>query len=228
MSKIAHILALRASSIAGWAGLGFGIRPLDDAGRNAIFANSEVWSGPRPVLETLPEFVQPIPYIVVKDGEKILSYIRSPKGGEDRLHNKVAVGFGGHVDLADATINDAGQIDLQATLATGALRELKEELGIELDPSILDTYPDLLAYTHVIHSKATAVDEVHIGFVVTVDLSALPSADFQFEDAIGKTHQLTAAELAARFTADGDELLEPETWTRLVIENLLEDERLAA
>src|SRR3546814_12415297 len=63
MSKIAHIIAIRAASIAGWAGLGFGIRPVDEVGETAIFDNGEIWVGTRQVLETSPDFIQPIPTI---------------------------------------------------------------------------------------------------------------------------------------------------------------------
>jgi predicted NUDIX family phosphoesterase len=229
MSKTAHIIALRAASIAGWAGLGFGIRALDDAGRAAIFDQGEVWAGPRPVLEESPEFVQPIPYIVVKDGDQLISYIRTPKGGEARLHNKVAVGFGGHVDLADAVLNDRAEIDLKGTMAKAALRELSEELGITLSDDMLVRYPDLLSYTHVIQSQATPVDAVHIGFVVTVDLNVLPSGDFNYEDAIASATKMTPAELRARGNAEGEARLELETWTGLVVDDLLaSDARLAA
>src|SRR3546814_4002415 len=79
---------------AGWAGLGFGIRHVDEVGETAIFDNGEIWVGPRQMLETSPDFIQPIPYIVVKNGDNLLSYLRTPKGGEERLHSKIAVGFG--------------------------------------------------------------------------------------------------------------------------------------
>src|SRR3546814_6027084 len=88
-------------------------------------------------------------------------------------------------------------IDLRATMATAALREMSEELGITLTSDMLEKHPDLLKYTHIIHSQATPVDEVHIGFVVTVDLSVLPTDEFDFEDAIGNVKQMKARELRA-------------------------------
>src|SRR3546814_10797323 len=91
-------------------------------------------------------------------------------------------GLGGHVDLKDATLNDDLMIDLRATMATAALREMSEELGITLTSDMLEKHPDLLKYTHIIHSQATPVDEVHIGFVVTVDLSVLPTDEFRSEE----------------------------------------------
>lgn len=228
MSKTAHIIALRATSIASWAGLGFGIKPTEQGEGPSPLDCGEVWVGPRPVLEMSPEFVQPIPYIVVRDGDEVLSYVRSAKGGEARLHDKVAIGFGGHVDVADAVINAAGEIELKATMQKAALRELEEELGITLPAELLNDYPELLTYTHVIHSQATPVDEVHIGFVVTVDLSVLPSAEFQYEDAIADAKKMTPAELKRRSTCGGDDQIELETWTGLVVDSMLAEGARAA
>lgn len=223
MSKIAHIIAIRAASIEGWAGLGFGIRPLDEIGETAIFDNGEVWVGPRPVLEMDENFVQPIPYIAVKNEDKLLAYVRTTKGGEERLHSKIAVGFGGHVDVEDVVTSDDGVIDLRETLVRAALRELSEELGIEVSVDMLAKYPDLLKYTHVIHSQATPVDTVHIGFVVTIDLTVLPSDEFNFEEAIGSAKQMTALELRNADRLEGEDRLELETWAGLVVDQMLAD-----
>src|SRR3546814_13827142 len=77
---------------------------------------------------------------------------------------------------------------------------------------MLEKHPDLLKYTHIIHSQATPVDEVHIGFVVTVDLSVLPTDEFDFEDAIGNVKQMTARELRAAHDLEGEDRPELETW----------------
>src|SRR5690606_15295618 len=148
MSRLAHIIALRSEAIADRIGLGFGIRPFDQVTDDAIFDNNNVWVGPRGWLDKKGEedtnFVQPIPYILVRDGDRILSYIRTPKGGEERLHNLVAVGIGGHIDASDAVYNSLNMIDLRATLSIAAVREICEELGITLPDDVLKEHPDLL------------------------------------------------------------------------------------
>ncbi len=228
MSKIAHIIALRSAAIAGSIGLGFGIRPFDEAADQAVFDNHNVWVGPRGWLDKKGEedtnFVQPIPYIVVRDGEKILSYIRGGDGGESRLHNLVSVGIGGHVDASDAIFNDDGMIDLRKTLSVSAVREICEELGIELPDDVLEQHPDLLAWTHIIQSQAKPVDSVHIGLVCEIDLKILRgfAPEFNFETAIENAEYLTPAELVERDARAGEDRFEMETWTGLVANQMLE------
>lgn len=226
MSKTAHIIALRSSAIAASIGLGFGIRPFDDAVDAAIFDNSNVWVAPRAVLDKKGEedtnFVQPIPYILIEDGDKILSYIRSSEGGEERLHNLVSIGIGGHIDAQDSIYDVNGMIDIRSTLAIAALREISEELGISLPDGVLDLNPDLLTWTHVIQSQAKPVDSVHIGLVCSINMQVLRqfAPTLEFESAIANVQYLTPIELDQQRISGAAEL---ETWTGLVV-----DQRLAA
>lgn len=55
--------------------------------------------------ETNPALLQAIPYVVVRDRSgQVLFYRRPPSGsgGEDRLHGRGSIGFGGHVEISDA------------------------------------------------------------------------------------------------------------------------------
>lgn len=226
MSKTAHIIALRSNTIASSIGLGFGIRRFDDAADAAIFNNENVWVGPRGILDKKGEedtnFVQPIPYILVEDDDRILSYIRAKEGNEERLHNLASVGIGGHIDAQDAFYNEEGMIDLRSTLSFSAVREISEELGITLPDDILVKHPDLLTWTHIIQSQAKPVDSVHIALVCSIKLSILRlyAPEFDFEDAIANAEFLTPAELDERRRSGDAEL---ETWTGLVV-----DQKLAA
>jgi predicted NUDIX family phosphoesterase len=209
MSKQAHIVAIRTGSL-GDLGFGISAHPGDI---NFVLDEGEVWVGPRPVLETNEDFVQPIPYIVVKSGSRLLAYKRSSKGGEDRLHDKVSVGFGGHVDAADLTVSDEGIINLRATLLDACSREIDEELGVKLSG---DTLAAVMKFTHVISSNANAVDRVHIGLVGILDLDSLPNGSgiaFKFEDTIENAEFLTISAL-------GDGTRNLESWTALLVERL--------
>src|SRR3546814_18051606 len=93
---------------------------------------------------------------------------------------------------------------------------------------MLEKHPYLLKDTHIIHSQATPVDDVHIGFVVTVDLSVLPTDEFDFEDAIGNVKQMTARELRAAHDLEGEDRLEPENCAGPVVDKILSDAEAVA
>ncbi|MFG0318937.1 MAG: hypothetical protein ACF8XB_16820, partial [Planctomycetota bacterium JB042] len=51
-------------------------------------------------------FQQVIPYVVVRRGEEVLLLKRSRRGGDARLHDKLSIGVGGHVNPPDAEHDD--------------------------------------------------------------------------------------------------------------------------
>ena len=211
MSKVAHIVAIKTNSLGD---LGFGISNVP-GDITHVLCEGEVWIGPRPKLEEDFDFVQPIPYIVIRDGDKVLAYERGKGGGDARLHAKVSIGFGGHVDLADAVTDDAGVIDLRRTMVKACVRELEEELGIDLSSLMPEQREALCEWTHVISSDASPVDEVHIGLVAMIDVRQLPGIDpTKFEDVIENARWTLADGL---FTDAAAGLLTLESWTALVL-----------
>ena len=158
--------------------------------------------GPRYLLEDMPEFMQIIPYIIVRKGNKFVSYTRTPKGGEARLQGKTSVGLGGHIDLADARLNPCtNQVDLQRTVEYALQRELEEEVpGINVDN---------VQFVGLLTDVSDAVGKVHIGLVVACDLVGDLPVDN--EDALASVKLRTADELL------GDEFT-LEKWSRLVLE----------
>ncbi len=98
----------------------------------SLFRQAGLWIGPREALEKMPLFRQLIPYVVVKVGNRFVRYTRAPKGDEQRLHGKMSIGVGGHIDHADITLsyqNEVPCIDLPATLSYAAIREVDEEIS---------------------------------------------------------------------------------------------------
>jgi predicted NUDIX family phosphoesterase len=207
MSKIAHILALKASTVPSDIGITTERLVIDRA------LGGEVWVAPRPYLETDPTFVQPIPYIVMRNRDKVLAYSRGGAGGEGRLHGKVSVGLGGHVDAADAQIDENGVILLYETLSEALRREVQEEIGLVLND---DQLGEVTNFTHIIQTCRTPVDSVHIGFVATLDFGqlAVSGVDLSFEDAISDAEWSTPADLLARHHAGTIEL---EPWSMLLL-----------
>ena len=53
------------------------------------------------VAEESPAFKQLIPYIVLRDGERVFFMQRTDAGGDPRLHGKASIGVGGHLNPVD-------------------------------------------------------------------------------------------------------------------------------
>jgi len=222
MSKQAHILALKADTLPG--GLGFGIRALGDAALAPVL-EAQAWIGPRPMLEDDTSFVQFIPYVLVRHGTRLLAYVREESGGEARLHGKFSVGVGGHIDLPDVIVDEtlimekgkevpANRIDIARTLVRSAVREISEEIN-------MDVPEDAVMWTHLIHVTTTEVDAVHLGFVAMLDIEAAGIPELVFEECIGSARFEEISELAAGRVGGRDAT--PETWTGLVLDMLVKD-----
>lgn len=222
MSKQAHILALKADTLPG--GLAFGIRALGDAALAPVLA-AQTWIGPRPALEDDTSFVQFIPYVLVRNGSRLLAYVREESGGEDRLHGKFSVGVGGHIDLPDVMVDETmvmekgkevpvNRIDVARTLVRSAVREISEEINMDVPESAVQ-------WTHLIHVTTTPVDAVHLGFVAILDIEEAGIPELVFEQCIGSARFEEISELAAGRV--GGRTATPETWTGLVLDMLVED-----
>lgn len=207
MSKTATIMCVRTSDCDG---IPFGASKTSDV--ELMAAAPRVWAGPRFVLETEPDFLQIIPYVLVKKGDEYLAYVRTTNGGEDRLHGKVSIGLGGHIDAPDFNFGEHGEVDFMRTVKEGARRELVEELNI---------YPLLSDFETLgwVRWDATEVDKVHLGVVLLLDLDKFPRYEGtnihrlreEAEDALGELRFMSAD--ALRKTD-----LETETWTRLALD----------
>lgn len=126
-------------------------------------AKTPAWFVPRPHAEERQEFRQLIPYILLVSGPQVVVYRRGSAGGEARLHQQLSLGFGGHVDLADAVF-DGEELDVLATLERTATREITEELG---ELPIIERQ-----WVGAILSDTDAVSRVHLGLV---QIARLPS-----------------------------------------------------
>lgn len=169
----------------------------------ASLSAAGAWFGPRPVLEEDESFRQIIPYAVLRCGDRYLTYTRGGAGGEARLHEKISMGFGGHVDLPDMKLDAKGHFDLAATLAHSVDRELEEEIpGIAITGK---TWIGLLA------DNTDAVGRVHVGLIGIWDIAAIPETSG--EDAIAELRTLDADELVAcRDCLEG--------WSQILADNI--------
>lgn len=170
------ILAARAGGLPTLFNDTSGFHPIRHADLVRQLIDAGLWLGPRAALEEMPEFRQIIPYVVVRHDNRILRYIRTPAGGEDRLHGKISIGLGGHIDAPDIRWHrDGADIDLYGTLQKAALREINEEIGS------IGFFN--LRWIGAITDNTNLVGHVHVGVVGVLDLIDPPI--LETEDAIG-------------------------------------------
>lgn len=120
-------------------------------------------------LEENLNYLQPIPYIVIKQGDKYFTYTRLEGGGESRLHGKSSLGAGGHMNLEQEEY-----WNFEHLLALGAARELEEEIYIlNSDGDEIDNHYELtkeMVTIGLIYSNATSVDSVHLGLLAILNI----------------------------------------------------------
>jgi predicted NUDIX family phosphoesterase len=112
----------------------------------------------RPAAEVDPGHKQIIPYAVIRNGEFCFLLKRKPAQSEQRLHHKLSVGVGGHINPDELR----GGSD---AVEDGLTRELNEELHI---PTGYQT-----RLIGLINDDTTEVGRVHLGVLFEV-VSASP------------------------------------------------------
>ena len=120
--------------------------PLIDNPENRFFIR-------RSEAEENPKFKQWIPYVLIFKDDKILRYQRGQGGGENRLHGRLSIGFGGHVNEQDYAQENG--------CMAGLLREIREETGFQ---------PAKTNAVAVINDDSTEVGRVHVGIVYIMRL----------------------------------------------------------
>lgn len=154
---------------------------------------------PRGAAEQDPTHKQLIPYLVLHHGDRVLCYTRGKSGGEARLHAKMSIGIGGHINDGDT---HAEHFD-EAAYFRAVERELHEELEIR------GGYGQRIAA--LLNDDSNDVGRVHLGVVHLIEVE---SPEIQpREDAIRDLAFLSAAELTPRH----DHL---ESWSQICARNL--------
>ncbi len=124
---------------------------------DSILEKSELkW---RADMEEDGSYKQFIPYIAVISKGKLLTYRRTPKGTETRLHDKYSLGVGGHVDEFE---NLSGM----ELLVDGTLREIEEEIGVKVSS-------DQVKFVGFINDESDNVGIYHIGVAAILNLDNL-------------------------------------------------------
>lgn len=108
--------------------------------------------------EENPEWKQPIPYTIIQRGDEVFLYERLKAGGEQRLHNQLSIGIGGHMN------NLYPEDDFRSNLLANLDKELHEELDIEA--SVLSV-PKVIG---LINDDMDEVGRVHFGILCIVQV----------------------------------------------------------
>lgn len=136
-----------------------GIRTEDvDAAVSAFLDTSAHHFMLRSAAEIDPAYKQLIPYCVFRCGDQILHYTRGKAGAESRLHAKISVGVGGHINPTDAEEGRSGAEMYFAAVA----RELDEELIIHSSR--------ISRIIALLNDDSNPVGAVHLGIVHLIDL----------------------------------------------------------
>jgi predicted NUDIX family phosphoesterase len=104
--------------------------------------------------------VQLIPSFLIFREDSVLSFRRTRKTPEQRLHNSISIVFGGHLQAEDSPTLFA---DVDEQVERFLFRELHEELGFT-PPYIRSSY------CGVLHLEDTVFERQHAGVVFAIEL----------------------------------------------------------
>jgi predicted NUDIX family phosphoesterase len=148
--------------------------------------------------ERSPCWKQIIPYCIVAHEGRVLLLRRCAKGGEPRLHDKLSIGIGGHINPVDA--RNPGEL-----IQAAARREIAEELEVRGEYELR-----LHGY---LNDDSNPVGAVHLGLVHLVNTQGpvrVRERDV-LEGRLAATEELRAS------LVRGDNL---ESWSSLLIPHL--------
>ncbi|GAF23745.1 hypothetical protein JCM19047_3587 [Bacillus sp. JCM 19047] len=146
-------------------------------------------------------YKQPIPYVVIRKGSAIYAYERLKGGGEARLHQKLSIGFGGHMNATSSS-------DFKDMLEANTERELHEEL--QFDP----THIKGMKTIGLINDDESDVGRVHIGILSVLDLAEEATVT------VKETNQLAGMWLTVEQLSEKETFDRLETWSQFVIDIL--------
>lgn len=149
-------------------------------------------SRPRSEAESDPDWKQIIPYLLLRDDDRIFLMRRTRAGGDERLHERWSIGIGGHLAPTDGGI------------AGGLQREFAEEMAADWRPE-----PELIG---LLNDDSTPVGQVHLGVVFWADARGR-------EIAVRETHKLTGAFATLDEVRRGYDHLE--TWSQILLDHVV-------
>ena len=146
----------------------------------------------RPAAEEDPSYKQIIPYVVLTRKGLVFATRRLNKGGESRLHGKVSIGIGGHINPVDET-------DRRSVLMKGLERELDEEVYIRRRGELVPQ--------GFINDDGNGVGAVHLGLCFSMEVEG--------EVSVKETEKLSGAWMGLQeLRGEFDNM---ETWSQIAL-----------
>lgn len=150
---------------------------------------------PRNEAENDPSYKQVIPYVIVRRGGRIFVTRRLSKSTETRLHGRLSIGVGGHINLEC----DNKRQDI---LIRGLWREIDEEISM--------TSACTLTPAGLINDDTNEVGSVHLGLLYFLDTDG--------DVKVRETEKLSGEWIPARQLPQFAE--EMETWSQIALSAL--------
>lgn len=168
-----------------------------DSKKEYNFIRKNLSSKNREVAEYDSSFKQVIPYLIISYEKEILLYKRKKKQNEARLHEKLSIGVGGHINPIDINKN-------KDVIKACLKRELEEEINIELtDP------PKFIGF---INDDTNEVGQVHLGLVF---FGKVANKSFS----VNEDEKMDCKWVSIPFIKENYQSLE--TWSQIVYNSLL-------
>ena len=146
----------------------------------------------RPTAEVSPQYKQIIPYVVIRRDNEYFLLQRTPKQTESRLHHKLSLGIGGHINPDTPELLD------------GLQKELEEEVEVTGDYD--------LSFAGILNDDTTDVGKVHLGAVYVLD-------SLDGEVAVRETEKMSGRWVPREELAQHRG--EMETWSQIVFDAIV-------
>ncbi|HYO77254.1 MAG TPA: NUDIX domain-containing protein [Thermoanaerobaculia bacterium] len=146
----------------------------------------------RPTAEISPQYKQIIPYVLIRHEQSYFLLQRTQKQTEARLHHKLSLGIGGHINPDTPELLD------------GLRKELEEEVNVAGDYD--------LSFVGILNDDTTDVGRVHLGAVYVLDT-------FDADVTVRETEKMTGRWVAREELAQHREAME--TWSQIVFDAVI-------
>jgi predicted NUDIX family phosphoesterase len=158
----------------------------------------------REYAERTPTLKQVIPYSLVTQNEQVFLMQRLSKGGESRLHNKLSIGVGGHINPVDLPA-ETDFTPRRNPLSAASRREVAEELHV------LGNYE--VRSVGILNDDTNAVGAVHVGLVQVITVGG----PVEVRETDQLTGQFSTHSELQRMHEQGSNF---ETWSSLLLPHL--------